>query len=236
MGLLINDELIWLSIPRCASVSIESALLKSNLNIKRLNMDIEFENAHIHFQKSVLYQQFGIHQTVCIKRDWFSKWMSGLYHLFYWIDYTKVYTPIIKWEDIDNDFIYNTFDTDFTNSIYAKDTNNWDDALLRVIKETQLKDKVYDSNGNIMPNVVGILSVLASQNFFKQNEPADYEFDLSEIDKFSDFIYERFGERLVIERLNESKKIPNKIVVDDRLKSWVWDKFEKPFQKRNTLI
>ena len=32
MGLLINNELIWISVPRCASVSIESALLNSNLN------------------------------------------------------------------------------------------------------------------------------------------------------------------------------------------------------------
>lgn len=236
MGLLINNELIWISVPRCASVSIESALLNSNLNIKRLKMDEDFENTHLHFQKSILYEQFGIHKTICIKRDWFSKWMSGLYHLFYWLNATKTYTPIIKWEDIDNNFIYRTFDTDFANAIYKKDTDNWDIVFLRLIKEAKLKDKVYDLNGNIMPDVVGILSVLISQNFYKENKPADYEFDISEIDKFSDFIYNRFDERLNIKKLNESKKLPNKIIVDDGLKQWIWDKFEKPFQKRNTLI
>jgi hypothetical protein len=41
---------------------------------------------------------------------------------------------------------------------------------------------------------------------------------------------------LNIEKLNESKKIPNKMVIDDKLKQWVWDKFEKPFEKRNSLI
>jgi hypothetical protein len=75
-----------------------------------------------------------------------------------------------------------------------------------------------------------------SQNQWKLNKKCDYEFDISEMDKFSDFIYNRFGERLDIQRLNESKKIPNKIIVDDTLKQWIWDKFEKPFEKRNTLI
>ena len=236
MGLLINDELIWISIPRCASVSIEDALLNSNLKIKRLETDTDFEPAHMHFKKSVLYQQFGIHKTICIKRDWFSKWISGVYQLFNWIDSTKIYTPIRKWEDIDNEFIYDTFDTDFTNAIYAENTENWDIAFLRLIKESSLRDKVYDSKGNIMPDVIGILSVLLSQNHYKDNKLADYEFDISEIDKFSDFIYDKFGERLNIKRLNESKPISNKIIIDDKLKKWVWDKFEKPFQKRNTLI
>ena len=138
MGLLINNELIWISVPRCASVSIERALLNSNLNIKRLQMDEDFEDTHFHFQKSVVYEQFGIHKTICIKRDWFSKWMSGLYHLFYWLDFTKIYTPIIKWENIDNNFIYKTFDTDFANAIYKKDTDDWDIAFLRLIKETSM--------------------------------------------------------------------------------------------------
>lgn len=236
MGLLINNELIWISIPRCASVSIERALLNSNLNIKKLSMDVTYEKAHMHFQKSVLYEEFGIHKTICIKRDWFSKWISSLYQLFIWLDRTKIYTPIIQWEDIDNDFIYNTFDTDFANAIYKKDTTNWDIAFLRIIKEKSIKEKVYDSNGNIMPNVIGLLSVLLSQQFYKENKPADYEFDISELDKFSNFIYDKFGERLNIERLNERKNIPNKIIIDDKLKQWVWDKFEKPFEKRNTLI
>jgi hypothetical protein len=236
MGLLINNELIWISIPRCASVSIENAFLNSNLNIKRLKVDLSFENTHMHFEKSILYEEFGIHETICIKRDWFDKWISSLYQIFYWLNTTKVYTPIIEWENVDNDFIYNTFDTDFVNAIYKKNTENWDIAFLRIIKEKSIKEKVYDSNGNIMPNVIGILSTLLSQNFYKDNKPADYEFDISELDKFSNFIYDRFGERLNIQRLNERKNIPNKIIIDDKLKQWIWDKFEKPFKKRNSLI
>jgi hypothetical protein len=236
MGLLINDELIWVSIPRCASVSIERALLNSNLNIKKSKTDIKYGDVHMHFKKTELYEEFGIHKTVCIKRDWFDRWISSLQQLFYQLDFTKIYTPIIKWEDIDNNFIYNTFDTDFSNRLYAESTENWDVALLRLIKEPSLREREYDSYGNIIPSVIGNLSVLLSQNRIKDNKPADYEFDISEIDKFSDFIYDRFGERIEIKKLNISKPIPNKIVLDDKLKQWVWDKFEKRFEKRNQLI
>jgi hypothetical protein len=81
-----------------------------------------------------------------------------------------------------------------------------------------------------------IMSTLFSQNHWKENNAADYEFDISEMDKFCDFIYDKFGEKLQIKKLNESKPIPNKIILDDKLKQWVWDKFEKRFEKRNELI
>ena len=37
MSLLINNDLIWVSIPKCASISIETALLNSNLNITKFS-------------------------------------------------------------------------------------------------------------------------------------------------------------------------------------------------------
>jgi len=235
MGLLINNELIWLSIPRCASVSIEKALLTSNLNIKRLDLDLEYPNAHSHFKKSTLYENFGIHKTICIKRDWFDRWLSGLQHFFYVTEISKLYAPIIKWEDVDNDFIFKTFDVEFSNTLYSTDNSEWDDIHLRLIKEKKLKD-IHLINGFVVKHYNGILSALQSQNWIKENEPADYEFDISEIDKFSNFIYDKFGEKLNIEKLNYSNKVNSKIVINNELKEWVWDKFEKPFQKRNQLI
>jgi hypothetical protein len=235
MGLLINDELIWISIPRCASVSIENALMNSNLTIKQTSIDSDNPGTHMHFKKSQLYREFGIHKTVCIKRDWFDKWLSGLYQLFYQINLSNIYTTIIPWENIDNDFIYKTFDIDFTSSLYVENVKNWDKIFLKLIKESSLKFKKHDSIGPTK-GAPGILSALLPQNHFKENTEADYEFHISELDKFSDFIYERFGEKLDIKKLNERKQIPNKIIIDDKLKQWVWDKFEKRFEKRNQLI
>jgi benzoyl-CoA reductase/2-hydroxyglutaryl-CoA dehydratase subunit BcrC/BadD/HgdB len=77
---------------------------------------------------------------------------------------------------------------------------------------------------------------LVSQNFFKSNRKCTYEFDIKEIDKFTDFIEERFGERLVIEKFNKTTKRANKIIINDELKSFIWDNFEKPFEKNTHLI
>jgi hypothetical protein len=236
MGLLINNELIWLSIPRCASFSIETALLNSNLNIKRMKLDSSYEDIHMHFRKSILYEEFGVHKTICIKRDWFSKWMSSLQHLFEWLEFAKVYTPIIKWKDIDNEFIYEKFNTDFADSLYSRNIDSWDKIMLSLIKETKLIDKTYNSNNILLPNIDGVIGILNSQNFYKENSKIDYEFDISEIHKFSDFIYDRFGERLNIQKLNASTNVTSKIVVDDELKQWIWDRFEKRFEKTKGLI
>ena len=36
MSLLINNDLIWISVPKCASVSIETALIDSEIDIRLL--------------------------------------------------------------------------------------------------------------------------------------------------------------------------------------------------------
>ena len=77
---------------------------------------------------------------------------------------------------------------------------------------------------------------LISEKSWKSNLNCTYEFDIKEIDKFVDFIEDRFGERLIIEKINKSTKRQNKIVIDNKLKQFVWDNFEKRFEKRNQLI
>ena len=75
-----------------------------------------------------------------------------------------------------------------------------------------------------------------SERFWKSNQKCTYEFDIKEVDKFTNFIENRFGEKLIIENNNVSTKRPNKIILNEELKSFVWEKFEKPFEKRNQLI
>ena len=47
------------------------------------------------------------------------------------------------------------------------------------------------------------------------------------------FIENRFGEKLIIENKNVSTKRPNKIIVNEEFKYFVWERFEKVFEKRN---
>lgn len=237
MGLLINDELIWISIPRCASMSIENGLLLSNLNIKRSKKSIQFENGHHHITVTELFDNFGKHETICLKRDWFERWMSGLHHLITWIEHSKFYTPKIKWSNMDNHFIYETFTDDFCNLIYdVENPNSWDTVFKSLINEDEVLPIMFDSDNKQQPRLIAFLSVLLSQNFWKNNNKCTYEFDINELEKFNNFLYDRFGSKINIQKINESKNEKSKIIVDDKLKQWVWDKFEKRFEKGQRLL
>jgi hypothetical protein len=81
-----------------------------------------------------------------------------------------------------------------------------------------------------------VLCVLQSENHWKENQPSTYEFDIKEIHKFEEFIEKRYGVSFKIPHLNSTPKIKNKIEINDELKNYLWNVFEKPFEKRNSLI
>jgi hypothetical protein len=231
MSLLINNDLIWISIPKCASMSIERELLESNLNIKiysEYKYGLIKKKRHGHILKSALFNEFGTHPTVCITRNWLDKWVSSLE--FVWQRLTmNNYSPIIQWEDIDNQFIYNTFDTNFVKNLYY--TDDWSDNLKKLINNPlQLET---DNNSQ---HINSLLATMVSQNYWKENQPCTYEFDIKEIHKFEEFIQKRYGVSFKIPHLNSTPKIKNKIEINDELKNHLWNIFEKPFEKRNALI
>lgn len=223
MSLLINNELIWVSIPKCASMSIEDALLKSNLDIKRHSYSIKSEPLHTHIGINKLKEEFGNKETICIKRDWFEKWLSAIQFCFETIIPSDGNLPIKKWEDIDNDFIYSIFTDEFVNLLYSEKTDALQECYTKLIL-----------NGN--KTETNRLSALFSQNYWKENNKCTYEFDIKEMHRFVDFIENKFGERLEIHKINENPKTKSKLILDDELKNFVWEKFEKRFNKKNYLL
>ena len=226
MSVLINNDLIWISVPKCASMSIEKTLLNSDLNTKihpEYKYSVEKYESHGHYTKSILFNEFGIHPTVCITRNWLDRWMSGLEFVWQRLIYNG-YSPIIQWEEIDNKFIYNTFDINFGKKLYF--SNDWDASFKKII----------NNSVEIKQDVLQISCVLISQNFWKENQPCTYEFDIKELHKFEEFIQTRYGVSFNLEHLNSTSKIKNKIEINDKLKNHLWNVFEKPFEKRNLLI
>ena len=226
MSHLINNELIWVSIPKCASYSIEQALRNSKLKLETYNPNDM--SLHYHVPLNECLEMWGNKETVCITRDWVYKWISSLNFIWDKIEFQSEYTPIRKWEDIDNEFLYKTFDTDFLNDLHSFDEDDVEirNCFLKLVKE----------KNNPFKNIPGVMVTLISQKCFKSNRKCTYEFDIKEIDKFTDFIEDRFGERLFIENTNQSTKRPNKIIINDELKSFIWENFEKRFKKTNQLI
>jgi len=225
MSILIKNDLIWIAIPKCASMSVEDALLISNLEIKRHPYSIKSEPNHTHIPLFELKKEFGDKKTICIKRDWFEKWLSATQFCFETIIHADKNVPIKEWVDIDNEFIYNTFTDKFINLLYSNDNSALNECYSKLIINKTLKERPANR-----------LSALFSQNYWKEDNKCDYEFDIKEINKFVDFIENRYGERLIVNKINENPKTKSKLIINDELKSFVWEKFEKRFNKKNYLL
>lgn len=235
MSYLINNELIWIMTPKCASYSIENALKKSNLKLENYNSSSPLsETKHSHYPLDASITRFGKKETICITRDWFSKWLSALDFIFTSIEFGTKYEPIIKWEDLDNNHIYKIFDDEFINELHMILVDKTNNCFMKLLKENYLlSDIITDTDFTEKRQVV---SMLISNKFWLSNQKCTYEFDIKELDKFVDFIEKKFGEKLIINFDNVSSHRPNKIIKNDELRNWVWNKFEKPFEKTNNLI
>jgi hypothetical protein len=235
MSYLINDELIWICTPKCASVSIELALKNSNLKIEPF-VDSE-KHSHISVIESL--NKFGKKETICITRNWFSKWLSSLNQIWKQSNLNPIeYRPTVEWKNVDNNFIYETFNDEFINDLHNSNKENIINCYGKLLKKDLssflLDDREIFEMGD-MSNM-GVITILISNKIWSNGQKCTYEFDINEIDKFTNFIEDRFGERLIIDTHNKSSDIPSKIIINDELKQWVWDKFEKRFEKRNALI
>jgi len=228
MSHLINNELIWVSIPKCASYSIELALLNSNLKIKKFITSTDIGHHHIPLNQCI--SKFGNKETICITRDWFSKWLSSLNFIWDVIEFRTEFTSKCKWEEMDNDFIYNIFNTDFLNHLHYTTENGYKKCFSMLLKNNE-EDLL-----NVPYNITSTIGTLISEKYYKSNQKCTYEFDIKEIDKFVNFIENRFGEKLQIENVNVSTKRLNKIIINDELKNFIWNNFEKRYEKINKII
>jgi hypothetical protein len=228
MAYLINDNLILISIPRTASKSVEKTLLNSNLKLKKFEYNYIDKNLHIHVPLNDCLNHFGNKESVCITRNWFDRWFSALNYIWDKIENETPFELICKWEEINNDFVFKLFDNDFLYNLHLGNYEGYMKCLNRIIlnKKNLIE---YDYQPLWMVTFI-------SQKFWKSNQKCTYEFDIKEIDKFVEFIENRFGEKLIMENINKSTKRTNKMIIDNELKSFVWDNFEKRFEKRNQLI
>ena len=233
MGLLINNDLIWISTPKCASSSIENVLLNSNLKIEKHWRHHKSPKQHLHIKIDELYDHFGKKETICITRDPLERWISSLKTI--WLSITfRGYAPIINWEDIDNDFLYKTFDKTFINNLHTYET--MERCNFAIVKD-------YKGAPTIAPSFILITNLMLSQQFWKNNEKCTYEFSINELYKVEEFFYKKYKENINIPQIDPNHKFrnddinkKNKIIIDDELRNWYWESFEKRFEKNNKVI
>jgi len=230
MSLLLNDELIWVSIPRNASNSIEKALYKSDIKIEHCNnkyTDLNPENKsfqHVHYHLNFLSYHWPNKKTICIKRDWLERWISGLEHFWRVMDISSI-TPIIPFDEIDNDFVYKVI-PHLQNAFLT--SNGMLNGMQFFIKEDIKKIPINESYLT--------LNLLYPQQWWLGNKTCDYEFDVKEIWKFEKFILDSYNTKIELGNFNKSIGLKNKVVYDDNLKNALWEILVKPYTKVNDKI
>ena len=231
MSLCINNELLWVSIPRCASVSIENALVSSELQIRFYKKQLFFDKGiHVHIQLKTLYEYFGLKESICIKRNPTERFVSGLEH-WWWTMYFKGLNPIIPFSEIDNNFIYTHFTDDVINNMYtyepfyASVSNNIDIEYINT--KNYLNDYFSTIKGKKIDTYLPML--VMSQLFWTNNIKCTYEFDFKNINLFEEYISDRYKINFQLEHLNSRNKSSTKIKIDDKFENWIYDKFEKRF-------
>lgn len=235
MSLCINDDLIWISIPRCASSSIEFALRNSKLNIKLFSHYLELkkkseegQEKHAHYRLNELYNEFGIKKTICVYRDPIERFVSGLMITLLYL--SENHNTIIKLENLNNDFIYKNINQDFFNRLFSVDLEQ-----IFLCYKSLITDEV--NFEDIPEGVLRSFWILLPQDFWKMSEKCTYEFDLKNLNKLEEFINNRYDVNIKIPKINETPfKIKNKIILDKDLRDYLTIFLRKCEAKGNTLI
>lgn len=233
-----------MSIPKSASVSIETALRESELDIKTHRLSYkDGKYNHSHIKLGLLYDEFGRRETICIKRDWFKRWLSSFEYYFIRQEQLALkcnLEPVkhIDLQEVNNGYIFDVFTPKMCNILYnLYDGKDPTDVLYCYNKIfNNPADTPWPDNEFYKNELTGLLSTMLSDNYYKENIKCTYEFEFDKLNEFENFIEMRFGRKIKIEKMNSVQKKPNKIIINEELKCFVWEMFEKRFEKRNSLL
>lgn len=236
---LLDEDLILLNVPRCASYTTELSIIKSSIKyryastqnfkvVSHYSTTLEdfYRNTehlpHGHFRLYECYKLFGNRNSISITRDYFDKFLSSLTFFYELMNYS---TTTLNTEAITEDFIKAKFNSDFVNVIENK-PEELHNTLLSILN-------IDDSNLSI--KLSKSLLIFNSIKWWQCNEKVKYEFDINELDKFKAFIENRYNTEVVISHENKSNKdtaFPN-LIVSDQLRSYIWKTFEKKYHTKS---
>jgi hypothetical protein len=247
---LLENNLILQNTPRCASHTTEHAIVMSDLEYKyiipvkqrfleneridlskigesnRENKEEFFDNLkkssgftkHLHIRMNEMYTHFGMHESAGITRDYFDKFLSSLRYFYHIAGEANVLLSRSP-EDVDNKFIMDVFDTEFFN-----------------ISEHRMDETSYLMERLVQKSEIGFVDrfnfpiVFNSINWWNSGNKLTYEFDISKLDQFKEFIENRFNKEIILESKNVHPhiKFPN-LIINDELKGHIWQTIEKKY-------
>lgn len=240
MSLCINNDLIWVSVPKCASFSIEKALINSNLKIKlyskyenflekRKNWPSKFK--HSHYRIDDMYNEFGILETFCVTRNSTERFVSAIRHLFWTYENEYKLNTKIKTKDLNNKFITDNINSEFITNLNSNEFEN-------NIKCFDIF--IYDNIKKILNNeklllLCKTLWLMKPQNYWTNNNQITYKFDIKELNMIKNFIFDRYNVKIKIPHINKSQK-KDFIIINNELKSHIEPLLSRDFTTKKVLI
>ena len=244
----LEKNLILLNIPRCASYTTEHAIVKSDLSYqyiisndlnitKDLHATVTIGNStptskedfydtlstrvlipHLHPRLNDMYKNFGVHESVGITRDYFDKFLSALRYFYDFAITSNI--PLIRTaEEVTAEFLIEAFNIEFFNI----SENREEDTSLAVRRLIEPEAIEFATPFNFPV-------VFNSTKWWTSGQKLTYEFDIKEIDKFKDFIENRYSKEITIVDKNRDTHVdfPN-LVIDNKLRDHIWNTVEKKY-------
>lgn len=261
--MLIENDIAFISIPKCASISVHVAFENSDVKIEptfndnigsdvgygyqmptfseQINYPYKKINSHRHGTISEVYTFLKTKiDTITIKRDYCKRFLSSFYYIFgMWIKngYALEYTP----NKITNEFIYEYFTDDIIDCLKSmiQNSKNFEfdkklksKIIIPLIEKYTINYSKKSIIDNMMKDNIYInWRVFDSQEAWKSGYKPTYEFDINELFKFEKLIENKYSKNIKIGKENKMNyEYPQMDVNEDqKLRDWVWTKFEKSY-------
>lgn len=229
--MLVNNEFLFVSLPRCASTSFTHTCIKLGLTIK--HFDSTFDNVtisnlvHPHERLVNLQKKFGNHHPIiAIKRNRHERFLS------FWKQIIKIMegrntliSNHLKKLTVDDILFYNTSDIGTENN------------------KSNLIEKFLLQNDLLKYNpiyLIELLSILYNPlSFWHDNNNGIIWFDINKTEELNEWVSIKIGKPFELNKINSSDKVESNLIYDEHfIKKYnnIYDYYDINYKKNNTLI
>jgi len=239
----LEKNLILLNIPRCASYTTEHAIIKSDLSYQYIvpngpdtstvtignssatskedfydKLSTKVMIPHVHVKLNDMYKNFGVHESVGITRDYLDRFLSTLRYFYKSAMESKI--PLVKSiDEVTAEFLIETFNIEFFNTSESRE----EDTSLAV-------EKLIKSEAVEFSKPFNFPVIFNSIKWWTSGQKLTHEFDIKELDKFKEFIENRYNTEITLVDKNRDIHVdfPN-LIINDKLRDHIWNTVEKKY-------